>query len=384
MKVSDARSLHDRGSLDARIEHCYRQLPIALAVSLVNGTILVLVLWGAIEPATMLGWLLLLLAVSAVRYLHLRAFRQRSLADGVSLARWRRRFVAGVLAGGIVWGLAGALMFHPDSFPHQVFLAFLLGGMMAGAIPVLSALERVYPLFAIPALVPIAVQMLLVGDRIHLVMALLLAIFGVGMLASSAQVQRVFREAEQLRRELSSSREVSHELERLVRLDTLTGIANRRLFEEELWKEWRRAERDRGVLAVISADIDHFKEYNDRYGHPAGDRCLIKVAQAMEQALSRPGDVVARIGGEEFAFVLPGTGADGARAVAEQVRERVAALKLPHAASNVGPMVTVSFGVAATDRGRKLTAPTDLVRASDAALYDAKRLGRNRVEVARD
>ena len=102
----------------------------------------------------------------------------------------------------------------------------------------------------------------------------------------------------------------------------------------------------------------------------------------MEQALFRPGDVVARIGGEEFAFVLPGTGADGARAVAEQVRERVAALKLPHEASNVGPMVTVSFGVAATDRGR-VTTPTDLVRASDAALYEAKRLGRNRVEVAR-
>ncbi|MCB1927607.1 MAG: GGDEF domain-containing protein [Rhodocyclaceae bacterium] len=382
MKALDARSLRDSSSLDARLEHCYRQLPIALAVSLVNGVILVLALWGAVDPATMLAWMVLLLAVSAVRYANLKAFRRRTATGTISLVRWRRGFAIGVLAGGVVWGLSGALLFHPNSFPHQVFLAFVLGGMMAGAIPVLSALERVYPLFAIPAIVPITVQMLLVGDRIHLVMALLLAIFGVGMLASSAQVQRVFRESEVLRRELSSSREISHELERLVRLDTLTGIANRRLFEEELWKEWRRAERDRGVLAVISADIDHFKEYNDRYGHPAGDRCLIKVAQAMEQALFRPGDVVARIGGEEFAFVLPGTGADGARAVAEQVRERVAALKLPHEASNVGPMVTVSFGVAATDRGR-VTTPTDLVRASDAALYEAKRLGRNRVEVAR-
>ncbi|MCB1909304.1 MAG: diguanylate cyclase [Rhodocyclaceae bacterium] len=380
MKASNAPSTRDNGSLDARTEHCYRQLPIALAVTLVNGAILVVVLWDAVDATVMVGWAALLCAVTGARYANLRAYRRRPRAGALALVRWRRRFAAGALAGGLVWGLAGALLFHPDSFPHQVFLAFLLGGMLAGAIPLLSALHRVYPLFAIPASVPIATQMLLVGDHIHLVMALLMAIFSAAMLASSAQVHSVFREAEHLRRELSSSIEASHELERLVRLDTLTGIANRRMFEEGLWREWRRAERDRGVVAVISADIDHFKEYNDHYGHPAGDRCLVKVAQAMAQALSRPGDVVARIGGEEFAFVLPGTGSEGARAVAEQVRERVLALQLPHAASSVSPTVTVSFGVAATDCPSVAT-PTDLMRASDAALYEAKRLGRNRVEV---
>ena len=109
-------------------------------------------------------------------------------------------------------------------------------------------------------------------------------------------------------------------MERLARLDALTGIPNRRLFEEELEKEWARAEREKSSLSIITADIDHFKEYNDRYGHPAGDRCLKQVAQAMESALLRPADTIARIGGEEFAFLLPQTTVSGAKSVARTTR----------------------------------------------------------------
>jgi len=252
--------------------------------------------------------------------------------------------------------------------------------MLAGAIPLLSPLRYAYPLFAVPIIVPIAAQMMWPGDRLHVMMGLMVCIFGLAMLASSRQVHRLFRDAERLRARLDSSIEAGHALERLVRMDALTGIANRRLFEEALRREWRRAERSGEPLALVTADIDFFKDYNDHYGHPAGDQCLVAVARAMHEALARPGDVVARIGGEEFAILLPATSLEGARAVAEQVRQRLLALNLPHAASRAGSLVTASFG-AAVSGDPSMVSPADLLRASDLALYEAKRGGRNRVAV---
>ena len=366
--------------LSVQLEQCYRQLPIALVVNLVNGVILAAVLWPVVEATLVVSWLLVLVAVTFARFLNLRAFRNAPRDAHLDIQTWKPYLASGAGAAGVAWGLAGGLLFHPDSFPHQAFLAFLLGGMVAGAIPLLSPVRHAYPLFAVPAVLPIAIRMLAVGEQLHLVMGLMILIFGLAMLASSAQVHRIFRDAERLRRELSSTKEASHELEKLIRLDPLTGIPNRRLFEEELWREWRRSEREAQTLSVISADIDHFKGYNDHFGHPAGDQCLIKVAQAMAQALSRPGDVVARIGGEEFAFLLPDTTPEGARSVAEQVRASVLALNLPHPTSPVCSQVSASFGIASSDHA-SVSSPADLLRASDAALYEAKRNGRNRVSV---
>jgi diguanylate cyclase (GGDEF)-like protein len=198
------------------------------------------------------------------------------------------------------------------------------------------------------------------------------------MFASSIHVGRLFHDSEQLRQKLASSLEVGRALEQMLRLDTLTEIANRRLFEEELELEWRRAKREGDVLSVITADVDYFKEYNDQYGHPAGDQCLVKLAKAMHSALSRPGDLVARIGGEEFAFLLPRTSLSGGRAVAELVQERILALNLPHEASSVVGQVTLSMGIASSDHA-SVSSPAELLRASDMALYDAKRRGRNRI-----
>jgi len=381
MKVQNSSGSADQSIISAQIEQCYRQLPISLIVNLVNGLFLTVVLWEAANKPALLIWALLLIAVTGVRFLTLRAFRDAPRSAQFSFDAWRHYFVIGGCAAGVVWGLAGVLLFHPDSFPHQVFLAFVLGGMVAGAVPLLSSVGHAYPCFAIPAVLPITIQMLAAGDRIHLIMGLMIAIFGVAMLASSVQVQRLFRESANLRHELFSSMQAGHALEQMVRLDALTEIANRRRFEEELEKEWRRAERDNDTLSVIIADVDHFKEYNDHYGHPAGDRCLVKVAQTMESALSRPGDVVARIGGEEFAFLLPGTTLIGAKSVAELIRKRILDLNIPHDASPAAEQVTLSFGLASSAPTSAST-PADLLRASDIALYDAKRRGRNQIAVS--
>lgn len=170
-------------------------------------------------------------------------------------------------------------------------------------------------------------------------------------------------------------------LERHALLDALTGIPNRRNFDDALVKEWRRSWRNGSSLALIIADIDYFKDYNDHYGHRAGDICLRQVAQTIAATVRRPSDIVARYGGEEFAVILPSTDVEGALVVAHSIQDAVNGLNLPHTCSAVGDCLTVSQGVAAIipDPNGE---PHDLIEAADKALYKAKKAGRNRLATA--
>jgi diguanylate cyclase (GGDEF)-like protein len=177
--------------------------------------------------------------------------------------------------------------------------------------------------------------------------------------------------------------DANRELKRLTSVDGLTGIANRRCFDEAIQREWQRARRNRLPLSVLMIDVDFFKQYNDGYGHQAGDECLVTVARALSEQLKRPGDLVARFGGEEFVVILPETNAIGAHRVAEDVCRAVAAMKLPHAYSGNGEFLTVSVGV-----GTAYPTPDDsspglavLLENADQALYTAKKAGRNQVSV---
>jgi diguanylate cyclase (GGDEF)-like protein len=170
--------------------------------------------------------------------------------------------------------------------------------------------------------------------------------------------------------------EANRKLEELSNLDGLTGVANRRYFDKLLQREYQRALREGTEIAVLLADVDYFKDYNDTYGHLRGDDCLKEVAGAITRAALRPGDQVARFGGEEFVVLLPGTGWEGAREVAERIQENVAALEIEHGASRIGPMLTISLGMMSIKADRSVT-PESLVNMADCALYDAKRSGRN-------
>ncbi len=163
-------------------------------------------------------------------------------------------------------------------------------------------------------------------------------------------------------------------------VDGLTGIANRRYFDVALERELRRVQRMGGTLSLLMMDIDSFKAYNDHFGHQQGDTCLSTVAQALAGMLKRPADVAARYGGEEFAAILPDTSLEQARAHANAIRERVAALEMEHAPAAARRTVTLSIGVASFDKER-LNAAASLIEAADKALYVAKRNGRDRVEV---
>lgn len=179
-------------------------------------------------------------------------------------------------------------------------------------------------------------------------------------------------------------RERTRQLLRLASIDGLTGLANRRSFDETLDQEWRRARRNHTPLSLALIDIDFFKRYNDHYGHQAGDDCLKTVAATLAHAAERPGEIVARYGGEEFAVVLPLCDVPTARALAEKMRKRVADLALPHAGSLIGDHVTISCGVATLMGVETIEAMPDeaaLITAADQALYAAKEAGRDQVQV---
>lgn len=167
------------------------------------------------------------------------------------------------------------------------------------------------------------------------------------------------------------------QLRALAMTDMLTGVANRRCIDARLATEWQRCRRNKSSIGVIMIDIDHFKLYNDTYGHQAGDNCLRQIASALENAVRRPADLIGRYGGEEFLCLLPETGLDGAVDRADELGRAVARLNIVHGHPAAGPVVTISRGVSATTPGGA-TELVDLLRVADAMLYAAKRNGRNR------
>ena len=170
-------------------------------------------------------------------------------------------------------------------------------------------------------------------------------------------------------------------LEALSQQDGLTGIANRRAFDHRLGMHFAQALRKREPLALALCDVDHFKAFNDRYGHVAGDECLRQIASVLARHARRPTDLAARYGGEEFALLLPDTPPEGARGVLEAIREDLSALAIEHAGSDCGKIVTMSVGLAACGHDEDKQA-VDLVARADEALYRAKSLGRNRIVAA--
>ncbi len=194
---------------------------------------------------------------------------------------------------------------------------------------------------------------------------------------SLAQVLSTFSDISERKAAELRLQQANVALQRLSLVDAVTDVANRRQFDRALADEWARAIRTGSSIAIVLVDVDHFKPYNDRYGHPAGDECLRRIASVLGRTLLRAGDLVARYGGEEFAAILPLTDTDAATAVAERMRKSVEALAMPHGAVPLG-VVTISGGVAAS-RPEMDSNSLDLVAEADAALYEAKAAGRNRI-----
>jgi two-component system, cell cycle response regulator len=177
--------------------------------------------------------------------------------------------------------------------------------------------------------------------------------------------------------------EANRKLEILANLDGLTKVYNRRYFDEKYKQEWLRLAREKQELSLIICDIDYFKRYNDYYGHLAGDDCIIKVAQSLNNSVRRPADFVARYGGEEFVIVLPNTPLAGALEIAEHIKENVNKLQILHENSSINKCITLSLGVSSIIPSVNILSDT-LINSADHALYNAKQSGRDRIEFSQN
>ncbi|MDI1301530.1 MAG: GGDEF domain-containing protein [bacterium] len=203
----------------------------------------------------------------------------------------------------------------------------------------------------------------------------IIIVFFIGMLIQR-QERINFLQGLLLTHESAERMRLNAMLERLALEDQLTGLANRRRFNDALHHEWERCQRAQQPLALLFIDVDYFKHYNDSYGHAAGDQCLSSIGRATKGSLLRPADLAARYGGEEFVILLPETTREGAMEVAQRVLAHIDALDIPHKSSEVAPHVTVSIGIALQVPDRYSSAPL-LLENADKALYTAKHAGRH-------
>ena len=190
----------------------------------------------------------------------------------------------------------------------------------------------------------------------------------------------VFSDISKLKEAENKLKEINVHLKKLSSIDSLTGISNRRMFDQALHREWHRAIRYQHPLSLIMLDIDYFKKFNDTYGHLQGDECLKQVAKNVVQSVNRSTDLVSRYGGEEFSIILPDTNREAAIIIAERIRKNIEQLGIPHIRSEIGDYLTISLGVASLIPST-VSSPIQLIKLADKMLYSAKHNGRNCVAV---
>lgn len=256
-----------------------------------------------------------------------------------------------------------------------------VGGPMAYERPIMDVIGRKWSVVASPSEAYIAgkrsivPQVALMGGTIFTALLLLY----VNLMQRQTNVVRslVDRRTSELKQANVELNVLNQKLEQLSRIDSLTEVANRRYFNETVHREWKRAIRESKPIAILLIDVDYFKRFNDQYGHLRGDECLQQVAHALAEVFNRPGDLVSRYGGEEFAIILPNAGGEAMR-VAERCRAAVEELAIPHQQSHVASYVTVSVGMSSVVPNGSIS-PDYLLDCADKGLYIAKEHGRNRV-----
>jgi len=359
-----------------------------------------LMFWPFLDITMILLWGAAFLILLLVRSLHMsNALVRRSFltnARGVYL-----KLLLGSAATGAVW--SAVYIFASHYVPITMQYTFLLLIVMITAVSVgFSVIVREYFIaYVFTALWPIAWWSLVHywDQPYNLVIGLVLLAFCALLVVVCDRVYRSYRnmislnwEREAISQELGDLttslrdrnrqlRDARRQLTDLANVDELTGLGNRRMVNSALKVEINRARRTGGNLSIILLDVDYFKNYNDAYGHPAGDKVLQRLADVMQRSTSRAGEVVARYGGEEFILVLPGASEKAALRTAGRLQQLVAEADIPHESSEVGQAITVSQGVA-TVRVTGDVSPADLIQRADKALYEAKEKGRNRICVS--
>ncbi len=336
--------------------------------NLAAGTTLTIGAWERVPHTGLLTWFIVMVAFNGLRWSLGQRFPSGVMAETVQ-RNWDRRYMGSALVSGLLWGFAGGYFFIPGESGQNFFLALHVVSMAAAAATSSSYHRIAYPLFFLPAVAPIAFCLMVENGTAERAVGFVIPFYFLLMFLLS---QHIYRAAH-----ASTLSRIKHQ--HLAYYDHLTGMANRRSFEEVLKREWLRALRTRHPIALVIFDVDDFKRCNDTYGHAAGDDLLRALAEMIEGRVRRGMDLAARIGGEEFAVILPETNVAGAQAVAEQLCRQARSLRSESTKRYASP--TLSVGVSGCTPREKLTVDM-LVDAADAALYRAKERGKDRVELS--
>jgi diguanylate cyclase (GGDEF)-like protein len=333
--------------------------------NLAAGSVLVVGSWDRIPIFWLSTWFAVLMGFNAARWTVGRRFPSRPLG-AAEVRTWDTRLITSTAFSGAIWGSAGGFFFLPGQPDHNFFLALLIVGMAAAAATALSYHRFSYPAFFVPAVAPITVLLVQEAGTAEKAAGLVTPFYFLLMYMLSRHIYQAAHQA--------IVAGIQHQY--LAYNDTLTGIANRRAFEEVLAKEWTRALRYQHPLSLVIADIDNFKRYNDEFGHSVGDEVLRAVAQLIEGRIRRGVDLAARIGGEEFALILPETDLAGAEALSNQILQECQ--NIESKSGRYPNRTTLSLGISMCVPSDGASADT-LFEHADAALREAKERGKNRV-----
>ncbi|CAN5267639.1 hypothetical protein BH11PSE11_BH11PSE11_27950 [soil metagenome] len=356
-----------------QVQVVYRQALPAMVISIMVAMLVCRILWEHTERIRLYAWFGAIVLVALWRSVIVFSYRSAAPAD-LDVLRWERAFVGSLGVSALVWGVGGLLIMPKDSLLHQAVVYFFLTGMSSGSALMYAARTSAVAFTLTAIMIPATIWFLFQGGLIQMGLAFGGCIYLLSTLRSTRVLGGFLQRSFQLAYELKRANEVA---EHLARTDMLTGLNNRRAFSE-LGAALLNLHRRRGdPVAVIMLDIDHFKKINDSRGHAAGDAALQHLSHLLREC-QREADVCGRLGGEEFAILLPGAGLDDARMIAEKIRQRVADAPVEFEGKMI-PM-TASFGVAGVDTPHGEHLLEDMLRQADALLYRAKEGGRNRVE----
>ena len=346
----------------------FRQSTPAMYFSVAVAIVVAIPMWAAVERWAILTWLGLILLAFVLRAVLFLAYG-RARPSGAQVLKWYWPYVATLLFSAAVWGFGLLWLMPTDSVLHQALAYVFLLGMASSALTAYSAVREIALATFIVTLMPAAIWFLFQGDVLRVAMGLGGLLYLASSWRATAILARAMHRNIQLTHELDSAR-ASAEL--AAQTDELTGLKNRRAFTELGERALHRCRRAGRPVSVMVLDLDQFKSINDRFGHAAGDRALILLSRAIRDCL-REDDVCGRLGGEEFAVVMPGTSDSDALQVAERIRQAIGQTRLSGDGKdyNITVSVGVAFGAGELD---------ELINQADLAMYQAKEQGGNRIE----
>ena len=350
----------------------YNLFPRGAVLGIGSALLVVITFWPVSNSAHLLLWFSALISCYAVRLIHLR-WNTRKQQD---LRHWLPVFLLGNVVAGSIWGSL-AFLYQPNwPFEFQIILGIIFPTVAAGSLTNHAPYFRSLQSFFIPIWIIMSLGLLpKIEPHFILSNALVYVALGLTIMSAGKRQCDTFKKTLLVQQELRSANQMLAEQNKV---DFLTGIYNRRAFDQIFRREWQRHKRDNIPLSVLTIDVDYFKNYNDHYGHPQGDRCLIEIAAILKDTLSRASDELARYGGEEFIALLTNSDEQQALKSANKLLSAINQKAILHEYSSVATHITVSIGIA-THTPHKDDQPGDFLDESDKALYQAKRNGRNQI-----